>query len=586
MSVVAVNALIRWLRNRGRSAEQQLRSCALCGTKLAAEAMECPVCMLRGALRDKSATVDELSVTQDAKDCVVKGGGSRSFVRRFENYEVMLDQEGNPLELGRGAMGITYKGLDVDLRVPVAIKVISERYLDNEWARLRFLREARAAARVHHSNVASVFHLGKSGGNYFYAMEFVHGETLEKLIRNSGRLAIPVALEVVAQVASGLAGIEKQGLVHRDIKPTNIMVLCQENCLEIVKIIDLGLAKGVTEENTISVPGSLVGTPAYASPEQFAGATIDIRSDLYSLGIVLWEMVSGKLPFEGSAAELRYQHQYAEPPVQKLQSIPAPVIRLLRVLLEKDPNRRFQDPTQLLNSITSIKNAIAGSDVLPTNEPRRASYRVSNRLRRILPTKKAFHWPARIGLVLGCLALGAFFSEAYREAAVHKRTSRIMDSENTIAVLPFEDISADKDGDCFADGIQDEILNSLAKVAQFRVVSRTSVMQYRAGARYDLRQIAEALGVANVLEGVVRRNGNRVRVSAELIDACNDHMTWADSYDLDVTDIFAIQSEVAQAIARKLTVTLSDGETGRNGQKPKGKLEVYNPFARTGVAGP
>lgn len=416
MSVVAVNALIRWLRNRGRSAEQQLRSCVLCGTKLAAEAMGCPVCMLRGALRDKSATVDELSVTQDAKDCSVKGGGSRSFVRRFENYEVMLDQEGNPLESGRGAMGITYKGLDVDLRVPVAIKVISERYLDNEWARLRFLREARAAARVHHSNVASVFHLGKSGGNYFYAMEFVHGETLEKLIRNSGRLAIPVALEVVAQVASGLAGIDKQGLVHRDIKPTNIMVLCQENCLEIVKIIDLGLAKGVTEENTMSVPGSLVGTPAYASPEQFAGATIDIRSDLYSLGIVLWEMVSGKLPFEGSAAELIYQHQYAAPPVQKLQSIPAPVIRLLRVLLEKDPNRRFQDPTQLLNSITSIKNAIAASEVLPTNEPRRASYRVSNRLRRILPIKKAFRWAARIGLILGYLALGAFFSHAYREA--------------------------------------------------------------------------------------------------------------------------------------------------------------------------
>ena len=534
--------------------------------------------MLRRALRDKSTTVDELSVSHDIKDDSVNGSGPESFVRRFENYQVMLDREGNPLELGRGAMGITYKGFDVDLRVPVAIKVISDRYLDKEWARLRFLREARGAARVHHPNVASVFHLGKSGGHYFYAMEFVHGETLEKLIQNSGRLAISVALEVAAQVAAGLSAIHKQGLVHRDIKPTNKMVLCQESSLESVKIIDLGLVKGVTEENMISVPGSLVGTPAYASPEQFAGATVDIRSDLYSLGVMLWQMVSGRLPFEGSAAELIYQHQYAASPVQKLQSIPAPMIGLLRILLEKNPNRRFQDPAQLLNAITSIKNAIAANELLTTSEPLRGSCQVSHQWRRMLPRKESFRWPARVGLVLGCLALGAFFSYWCWGATVHRRIARTMYSENSIAVLPFEDISANKDDAYVADGIQDEIMNSLDKVGQFRVVSRTSVMQYRADARHDLRQIAEALGVANVLEGVVLRNGNRVRVSAELIDARNDHMTWADSYDLDLTDIFAIQSQVAQAIARKLTAALSGGETRWSGQKPKRKLDVYDPF--------
>jgi serine/threonine protein kinase len=577
MSVVAVRAL-GWLRNHRRSAEQRIRKCAVCRTKLATTTMACPVCMLRGALSDKSVTIDELSVSQDAKDCSAKDSSPASLIRRFENYELMLDPEGNPLELGRGAMGITSKGFDVDLRVPVAIKVISERYLNSEWARLRFLREARSAATVHHPNVASVFRLGKSGGNYFYAMEFVHGETLEKLMRSSGRLAIDVALEVVAQVAAGLAAIEKQGLVHRDIKPTNIMVLWQESCLECVKIIDLGLAKGVTEENTISVPGSLVGTPAYASPEQFAGAAIDIRSDLYSLGVTLWQMVSGKLPFEGSATELMYKHQYAAPPVQKLKGVPAPVIRLLHVLLEKDPNHRFQDATQLLKAITSIKNAIASSDVLTTNEPRRNSYQASEQARRIWPRKESFRWLTRVGLSLGCLALGAFFSSAYREAALYGAIAGSMHSENSIAVLPFEDISANKDDAYFADGIQNEILNSLAKVAELRVVSRTSVMQYRADTKRDLRQITEALGVANVLEGVVRRNGNRVRVSAQLIDARNDHMTWADSYDLDLTDTFAIQSEVAQSIARKLTVTLSRGERRRSEQKPKRKLDVYAPF--------
>jgi TolB-like protein len=185
---------------------------------------------------------------------------------------------------------------------------------------------------------------------------------------------------------------------------------------------------------------------------------------------------------------------------------------------------------------------------------------------------------APIGLVLGGLVLGAFFPYAYREAALHRRTAELIYSENSIAVLPFEDISASKDGAYFADGIQDEILSCLAKVAQFRVVSRTSVMQYRPDTRRDLRQIAAALGVANVLEGVVRRNGNRVRVSAELIDARNDHMTWADTFDLDLTDTFAIQSEVAQTIARKLTVALSREEMRQSGQKPKRKLDVYNLF--------
>jgi adenylate cyclase len=161
---------------------------------------------------------------------------------------------------------------------------------------------------------------------------------------------------------------------------------------------------------------------------------------------------------------------------------------------------------------------------------------------------------------------------------LHERTAKLIYSENSIAVLPFEDLSVNKDGAYFADGIQDEILSSLAKVAQFRVVSRTSVMQYRPDTKRDLRQIAAALGVANVLEGVVRRNGNRVRVSAELIDAQNDHMTWADTFDLDLTDPFAIQSEIAQAIARKLTAALSQEETRRTGQKPKRKFDVYNPF--------
>jgi len=210
-------------------------------------------------------------------------------------------------------MGVTYKAFDINLRCPVTLKVISERYLGDESARLRFLREARAAARLRHSNVASVLHLGAAGQNYFFAMEFVEGETLQELIKRSGRLEAKLALEIVSQVAAGLAAIHQQKLVHRDIKPSNIMVRFEEGGRVTAKIIDLGLAKPAPDaqpaESAISMPGGFAGTPEFASPEQFAGVGVDIRSDLYSLGVTLWVMVTGQTPFRGPSAEVMYHHR-------------------------------------------------------------------------------------------------------------------------------------------------------------------------------------------------------------------------------------------------------------------------------------
>jgi serine/threonine protein kinase len=277
--------------------------------------------------------------------------------KRFEHYELVTGEDGKPVELGRGAMGVTYKAFDINLRCPVALKVISERYLGDESARLRFLREARAAASVRHPNVASVFHLGTMGRNYFYAMEFVEGKTLEKLIKCSGRLEIKLALEITTQVADGLAAVHKQELVHRDIKPSNIMVSFEEGNAVAAKIIDLGLAKAVNEsgsQTAISIPGGFAGTPEFASPEQFAGVGVDIRSDLYALGVTLWEMVTGHAVFRGSPAEVMYQHQHAPLPLQELGDVPQPVVVLLEVLLEKDPGRRFQNPGELQKAIPTI----------------------------------------------------------------------------------------------------------------------------------------------------------------------------------------------------------------------------------------
>ncbi len=286
---------------------------------------------------------------------------SKDAAQRLEHYELVTDEDGQPLELGRGAMGVTYKAFDVDLRCPVTLKVISEKYLGDEAARLRFLREARAAASVRHPNVASVFHLGRRGQDYFYAMEFVEGETLDSLVKRSGPLEVKLALEITMQVAAGLAAVHKKKLVHRDIKPSNIMVSFEEEGAVIAKIIDLGLAKAVDEagaQTTISATGAFAGTPEFASPEQIAGGEVDIRSDLYSLGVSLWQMLTGQVPFRGSAAGVMSQHQHAALPLEKLQGIPQPVISLIEVLLDKDPGSRFQTPAELLKALPTITDAI------------------------------------------------------------------------------------------------------------------------------------------------------------------------------------------------------------------------------------
>ena len=283
------------------SIPREVRACVVCGASFSAteDNESCPVCMLRNALAG-GVQSEEPSSMKGLEPAASREG------QRLEHYELVVDKDDQPVELGRGAMGVTYKAIDVDLRCPVALKVISEKYLGDETARVRFVREARAAASVRHPNVASVFHLGRKGDDYFYAMEFVEGETLDAFIKRSGRLEMKLALEITRQVASGLAAVNKKNLVHRDIKPSNIMVSFEEEGAVTVKIIDLGLAKVVDEagaQTTISATGAFAGTPEFASPEQIIGGEVDIRSDLYSLGVSLWQMLTGQVPFRGLPPE-------------------------------------------------------------------------------------------------------------------------------------------------------------------------------------------------------------------------------------------------------------------------------------------
>jgi serine/threonine protein kinase len=335
---------------------EALLTCRSCGNESSGVMAFCPVCML---CRGLAGGVE--SGESSAPEDIVKPATYEQTVQRFEHYELLTGEDGKPVELGRGAMGVTYKAFDIDLRCPVTLKVISERYLGDESARLRFLREARAAAKVRHSNVASVLHLGRTEEQFFYAMEFVEGETLDRLIKRSGRLDVKLALEIATQVAAGLAAIHKQKLVHRDIKPGNIMVNVEAEGTVTAKIIDLGLAKPAPDapaEAAISTPGAFAGTPEFASPEQFAGVAVDIRSDLYSLGVTLWEMLTGRTPFRGTPGEVMYQHQHTPLPLEELEGVPQPLVVLVDALLEKDPGRRFQNPGELLKAIPTITGRI------------------------------------------------------------------------------------------------------------------------------------------------------------------------------------------------------------------------------------
>src|SRR5271166_5462812 len=273
---------------------------------------------------------------------------------RYQHYEVLKRDDGSLWELGRGAMGITYKAFDTNLRCPVALKVINNTYLNSDVARQRFLREARAAAALRHQNVASVFHLGTDHDSYFYAMEFIDGETVDAYMKRVGALSPLEALGITLQVCRALTAAARQQLVHRDLKPANLMLVDQEG-EKVVKVIDFGLAKSAKKEGedsgTLTVGGGFVGTPHFASPEQLEERDIDIRSDIYSLGATLYYMLAGRPPYAGSVAQIMSQHLYKPLPMGPLDGFPPCVVELIQRMMEKDPAKRPQRPVDLRREI-------------------------------------------------------------------------------------------------------------------------------------------------------------------------------------------------------------------------------------------
>jgi serine/threonine protein kinase/Tfp pilus assembly protein PilF len=477
---------------------------------------------------------------------------------KYDHFEVEVGADGFPVELGAGAMAVTYRARDTVLNSAVALKVIDRSAAENPGVRSRFLREARAAAQIHHPNVAQVSHYGEQDGECFYVMELVEGETLEARIRREGPMPLSLALEITEQAARALAAAEACSVVHRDIKPSNIMLESDPSGASIVKVIDYGVAKVLTPQagaGAEQTQAGFIGTPAFASPEQFAEngkSRIDTRSDIYSLGATLWFLLCGRTPFVGRTLEEIRAKQNKPLPLEQFKGlhIPSSCLALLQSMLAPDPADRPQSARELLSMVHRCF----------------ARFNPEARLRR----RRFALTAAATLLVLTAIGFGAW---------LHQRAQSFAQIERSIAVLPFENLSEDKANAYFAEGIQDEILTRLSKIADLKVISRTSTQHYKS-APENLAEIGKQLGVAHILEGSVQRSGDGVRVNVQLIKAANDSHLWADTFDRKLTDIFSVESEVAKSIAEQLRAKLTGQEEQVIAAKPTDNVEAYDAYLR------
>src|SRR6478672_4867258 len=547
----------------------EIPTCPTCGgllDKTPDGGLGCMSCLLRAGISNKKETVHD-----STPDALASGV-------RFGVYEIDCHADGSLCELGRGAMGVTYRATDTSLQRKVALKIIktdiAERSAD---ARERFVREARAAAALRHEHIATVYQFGMrlETGQYFYAMELIEGETLDERVHRAGPLDARSAIGIAEQVTSALAAAEKHGLVHRDLKPANLMLVnaddpevmgsdqarskrskiraLRKSGIPVVKIIDFGLAKAF---HSATDPKSLthdrfVGTPAFASPEQFEHSALDVRSDIYSLGETLWFALTGKAPFAGRT--LSEIHS-----AQKSDVLPTEQLKAAHV-----PHRL----KSLLESMLAFEPASRPG----TRELAARLQRSSPEARSVRRTRAAL--AVATAVVFGMSTLFLAYRSRVENAALNPARDK------SIAVLPFENRSEDNTNAYFAEGIQDEILTRLSKIADLKVISRTSTQHYKS-APGNLAEIGRQLGVAHILEGSVQRSGDGVRVNVQLIKAANNSHLWGDTFDRKLTDIFSVESEVAKSIAERLRAKLTGQEEQVIDAKPTDNVEAYDAYLR------
>jgi serine/threonine-protein kinase len=461
-------------------------------------------------------------------------------------------------KLGEGGMGVVYKAEDTKLRRTVALKFPPVDRLENEEEKARFVREAQAAAALNHPNICTVYEIDEADGRTFIAMEFVDGRSVKAKLREPP-LPLDDALEIAAQAAQGLQAAHEAGIVHRDIKSANLMVTGRGQ----VKVMDFGLAQ-VGDRSQLTKTGTTLGTAAYMSPEQAIAEPTDRRTDICSLGVVIDEMRTGHLPFGGeveAAVAYAVVNTEPQPPTAVRSGLPVELDYLIEKALAKDREERYQHIEEMLVDLRALQKG--APEAVRVKAPARSKGPARLHRRSVLL--------AVAGLLVALLALAVVLNPGgWRERMLVSSTPSI----DSLAILPLQNLSGDPEQKYFSDGMTEALYTDLAKISALKVISPRSTQKYE-GTDTTIRQIAGELGVDAIVLGSAMRTGDHVRITAQLVDAESDTNLWAESFERDFTNVLALQSELAQAIARQVQAELTPGEAVRLAGAQPVNVEAY-----------
>jgi serine/threonine protein kinase/Flp pilus assembly protein TadD len=435
--------------------------------------------------------------------------------------------------IGGGGMGVVYKAEDTKLKRLVALKFLPPAFATDPTTKERFIHEAQSASALQHNNICAIHEIDESDdGQMFIVMDYYKGQTIKEKLE-SGKIDLDTAIDYTIQIAQGLQEAHQRGIIHRDIKPANIIVTNKGEA----KTLDFGLAK-FRGQTKITKTGSTLGTVAYMSPEQAKGDEVDQRTDIWSLGVMLYEMVTGELPFKGDYDQALVYSILNEEPTPLETESPDVLKLIIDKCLEKNPSDRYQDVGELIVDLTGLKD---GSSSLQIGK-----IGTKIRLKPILLIASAL-------LVILLVVVGYLYIST---GDLEKTSKGVIEWENSIAVLPFADLSPDKDQEYFCDGMTEQIITNLSKIKRLKVIARTSVTTYK-NTNKQIPEIGKELNVTHLVEGSIRKYGNSIRVTAQLINTEDGSHIWADDYDRELEHVFEVQDDVSEAIASNLLEKLS-----------------------------